>query len=76
MTPSALSLSLSTDCQRRLSAAALRQGATESALCQQWILEALERHEATLVTDSEGEGRCSVRTGIRTTGPTPLPLQQ
>lgn len=76
MAPSPLNLSLTSDLQRRLASAADSRGATVSALCQQWILEGLERLEESQVTDADGVGRCSVRTGIRTTGPTPLPLQQ
>jgi hypothetical protein len=74
--PSPLNLSLPSDLQRRLAAAADSRGATVSALCQQWILEGLERLEESQVTDRDGVGRCSVRTGMRTTGPKPLPLQQ
>lgn len=76
MAPSPLTLSLSPDLHRRLAAAADGQGASVAALCQQWILEGLERLEERQVAVAHGMGRCSVRTGLCTTGPEPLPLQQ
>jgi hypothetical protein len=77
VTPSTSSfsiLSLDADLQVRLMAAAARQGVSLSTLCEQWLVEELERHEHAHGVD--GAGRCSVRTGLCTSGPVPLPLQQ
>lgn len=71
-----MNLPLTSELQQRLDAAALTQGSTVSALCQQWILEGLERLDAAQLTHPDEVGRYSVRTGIRTTGPKPLPFQQ
>ncbi|MEB3323107.1 MAG: hypothetical protein VKI81_09820 [Synechococcaceae cyanobacterium] len=74
-----LRIALSTDVQRRLQEAAVHQGASMEALAQQWLLEGLERLEAARACEArevEEAGRCSVRTGIKTRGPNPLPLQQ
>jgi hypothetical protein len=67
-------LTLDHDLQARLIAAAGRQGLSLSTLCEQWLLEELERHEHAHGVDPAG--RCSVRTGLCTSGPVPLPLQQ
>lgn len=67
-------LSLDQDLQARLIDAAGRQGVSLSTLCEQWLLEELERHEQAHGVDAAG--RCSVRTGLCTSGPVPLPLQQ
>jgi hypothetical protein len=67
-------LSLDPDLQERLSAAAGRQGVNLATLCEQWLLEELERHEHAHGVDPAG--RCSVRTGLCSSGPLPLPLQQ
>lgn len=67
-------LSLEADLQERLRAAAGRQGLSLSTLCEQWLVEELERHEVAHGLDAAG--RCSVRTGLCTSGPVPLPLQQ
>jgi hypothetical protein len=65
------------DLERRLSSVASAHGATISALSYQWILEGLERLEASRESRIEGGlGMCSVRTDISGPGPTPLPLQQ
>jgi len=65
------------DLERRLSSVASAHGATIAALSYQWILEGLERLEASQESRIEGGlGMCSVRTGISGAGPTPLPLQQ
>ncbi len=70
----ALSLPLDPDLQGRLKAAAERQGVSLSTLCEQWLIDELERHERAHGVDPAG--RCSVRTGQCTSGPVPLPLQQ
>jgi hypothetical protein len=67
-------VTLEPDLQERLRAAAGRQGVSLSTLCEQWLLEELERHEVAHGVDAAG--RCSVRTGLCTSGPVPLPLQQ
>ena len=67
-------LSLDPDLQQRLVAAAGRQGVQLATLCEQWLLEELERHEHAHGVDPAG--RCSVRTGLCSSGPLPLPLQQ
>jgi len=67
-------LSLDDDLQARLIAAAGRQGVGLGSLCEQWLLEELERHEHAHGVDAAG--RCSVRTGLCNSGPVPLPLQQ
>ncbi len=67
-------LALELDLQERLIAAAGRQGVSLTTLCEQWLLEELERHEHAHGVDPAG--RCSVRTGLCTSGPVPLPLQQ
>jgi len=70
------SLSLAPELQQRLATAAEAQGASVSALCQQWIIEGLERLETSQELLPESSARCSVRTGLYGPGPTPLPLQQ
>jgi hypothetical protein len=67
-------LTLDPDLQARLDAAAGRQGVALSTLCEQWLIEELERHEH--AHGMEPAGRCSLRTGRCTSGPLPLPLQQ
>lgn len=70
---------LATDVQRRLQDSADHQGVSMEALAYQWILEGLERLEAARAFEArerQEAGRCSVRTGICTRGPNPLPLQQ
>jgi hypothetical protein len=67
-------LTLEPDLQERLRDAAGRQGVSLSTLCEQWLVEELERHE--VAHGVEAAGRCSVRTGLCTLGPVPLPLQQ
>lgn len=67
-------VSLDPDLQQRLVAAAGRQGVQLATLCEQWLLEELERHEHAHGVNPAG--RCSVRTGLCSSGPLPLPLQQ
>jgi hypothetical protein len=58
----------------RIAAAAAHAGIAEATLRERWLREGLERFEAQ--HGLEGSGRCSVRTGTRTVGPVPLPVQQ
>jgi hypothetical protein len=57
--------------------AAAASGITLTALIEQWLREGLERFEAHQpLEDSDGSGRCSLRTGTCSIGPVPLPVQQ
>ncbi|MCS5692325.1 hypothetical protein NZK33_10050 [Cyanobium sp. FGCU-6] len=58
----------------RIAAAAAHAGIAEATLRERWLLEGIERFEAQ--HGLEGSGRCSMRTGTRTVGPVPLPVQQ
>ena len=75
--PLQVSLHFQPDLERRLCSVARAHGATVSALSYLWIMEGLERLEASQESGVEGGfGMCSVRTGISGAGPKPLPLQQ
>lgn len=71
-----VSIHLEPDLERRLSSAAQAHGASISALSLQWIIDGLERLEASQDPQTDGSGMCSVRTGLSGAGPRPLPLQQ
>jgi hypothetical protein len=50
-----------------------------AALCEQWVLAAVttfEQQHGLYPGAGSGDGRCSIRTGSRTLGPVPLPVQQ
>jgi hypothetical protein len=65
------------DLRRRVHQAAETCGMTVAAVCEVWLREGLERFEGQqAVDDSDGAGRCSLRTGTRSVGPVPLPVQQ
>lgn len=61
----------------RVSHAAVASGMSVAAICEQWVREGLEHFEAHQAAgDPDGSGRCSLRTGTRSMGPIPLPVQQ
>ncbi|MFN9546777.1 MAG: hypothetical protein ACK6AD_06865 [Cyanobacteriota bacterium] len=65
------------DLRQRLHRAADATGRSVAAVCEQWLREGLERFEAQqLAADVDSSGRCSLRTGARSLGPVPLPVQQ
>ncbi len=73
---SPLTLDLDAELRQRLRQAAERQGVALPTLCEQWIVQELRRYEDGQGVAAEASGRCSVRTGLSSTGPIPLPLQQ
>lgn len=65
------------DLHHRVGQAAAASGMTVAAICEQWVREGLEHFEAhQAAEDSDGSGRCSLRTGTCSLGPVPLPVQQ
>ncbi len=82
---------LSADLKQRIAIATAAAGLEPAALCEQWLREGLERLEAQQAAAADtaanasdedddaagaGSGRCSLRTGSRSAGPVPLPVQQ
>jgi hypothetical protein len=73
---SPLTLDLDAELRQRLYQAAERQGVSLPTLCERWLVQELRRYEDNQGVAAEASGRCSVRTGLSSTGPIPLPLQQ
>ncbi len=73
---------LSAELKQRVAIATAAAGLEPAALCEQWVRDGLERLEAQLAAACDddaaaaGSGRCSLRTGSRSAGPVPLPVQQ
>jgi len=70
---------LSPNLRQRVASAATARGLDPAVLCEQWVLAAVttfEHQHGLDPGDGSGDGRCSVRTGSRTLGPVPLPVQQ
>ena len=70
---------LSESLRNRVQIAASARGLDPADLCEQWVLAAVtsfEHQHGLHPGDGTGSGRCSLRTGSRTLGPVPLPVQQ
>ena len=70
---------LSGSLRDRVQAAASARGLDPATLCEQWVLAGVtsfEQQHGLHPGDGSGSGRCSLRTGSRTLGPVPLPVQQ
>ena len=70
---------LSYNLRERVECAAAARGLDPAALCEQWVLAAVttfEQQHGLYPGAGSGDGRCSIRTGSRTLGPVPLPVQQ
>jgi hypothetical protein len=70
---------LSDNLRERVETAAAARGLDPAALCEQWVLAAVttfEQQHGLYPGAGSGDGRCSIRTGSRTLGPVPLPVQQ
>jgi hypothetical protein len=68
---------LAGELHHRVGQAAAASGMSVAAICEQWVREGLEHFEDHQAAgDSDGSGRCSLRTGTRSVGPISLPVQQ
>ncbi|MEB3307184.1 MAG: hypothetical protein VKK98_03430 [Cyanobacteriota bacterium] len=65
-----ITLKLPTHLIRSLESAAQAQGISTDCLVADLLAEEFDPY------NKPGAGRCSLRTGLSSTGPTPLPLQQ
>ena len=73
-TPAELA-SLSGELRSRVEQAAAHAGLSVSAACEQWLRQGLEQAEQQRAISDTPEC-CSLRTGICSFGPVPLPVQQ